>query len=346
MELGHKPTIKDVARDANVSHATVSYILTNSQNAERISAETKERVWKSVKKLGYKSNPIGRALKRGYTNSVTLLIVTWNLAKSHSATAMAVSRTAAQYEMEATVHVSDSDYEAESFLRRRMLNNIGGLLILWDSPALQDSILREIAEEGLPVVDLLPDSPDGISAVTSDREDAGYRTSKHLAELGHRRIGMICDTTSRAKTTVRKVAGYHRALEEAGIELDPSLIENVTEFGFEGGYLGLGKLIKRNPDLTAVLCINDPMALGVLAAASEMGLKCPEDISVAGYGASPEGEYWRPKLTTVELSAERVAERSIEMVVSLREHPEQPRETVLLPGELIVRGSTGPVRRK
>lgn len=344
--MAHRPTIKDVAREANVSHATVSYILTNSPNAERITAETKERVWESVKQLGYKSNPIGRALKRGYTNSITLLIVSWNLARSHSATAMAISRAATLRDMEATVHVCDSDEEAESFLKRRLMNNIGGLLMLWDSPALQSSILKEIAAEGLPVVDLLPGSPEGISVVTSDREDAGYRTTKHLTDLGHRRIAMIGDTTSRAKTTMRKVAGYQRALKDAGIEPDTSLNENTTEFGFEGGYAAFLKLIARNPDLTGVVCINDPMALGVLAAASEIGLRCPEDISVAGYGASPEGAYWRPKLTTFELSAERVAERSIEMIADMRETPQRPQETVLLPGELLVRDSTGPVRKK
>lgn len=344
--MAHKPTIKDVARDANVSHATVSYILTDSPNAGRITAETKERVWASVERLGYKSNPLGRALKRGYTDSITLLIVTWNLARSHAATAMAISRTATIREMEAAVHVCDSDEEAESFLRRRLLNNIGGLLILWDSPALQGSVLNELAADGLPVVDLLPDSPAGISVVTSDREDAGYRTTKHLTDLGHRHIGMIGDMTSRAKTTTRKMVGYERALREAGIDPNDSLIENTTEFGFGGGYMSLPALMKRNPDLTAVVCINDPIALGALSAAAEMGLECPRDISIAGYGASPEGAYWRPSLTTFELSAEKVAERAIQMVVDLREHTQKGPETILVPGELIVRASTGPAPKK
>ena len=91
-----RPTIKDVARVANVSQSTVSYILNNARAAERISNETKKRVWMAVEKLGYQFNPIGRALQRGYTNQVTLLIVSWNLATSHSATAMAISRAAAE----------------------------------------------------------------------------------------------------------------------------------------------------------------------------------------------------------------------------------------------------------
>ncbi len=340
--MDRKPTIKDVAREAGVSHATVSYILSNNPHSDRISEETKQRVWEAVRVLGYRSNPLGRALKRGYTDSVTLLIVTWNLARSHAATAIAVSRAAAVHDLALTVHVADGDFDAESFIKRSSLHNTGGILVLWDSPAMQSSQLRDLARDGVPVVDLLPDSPEGISVVTADREDAGYRVSSHLVSLGHRRIGVICDTASRGKTTLRKLAGYTRALQQAGIEYDPTLIENVTEFGFEGGYRGLPRLLERAPDVTAVFCINDPIALGALVAASEAGRACPGEISVAGYGASPEGEYWRPRLTTVALSAERVAQRAIEMIRQLRRSPDRGPETVLVPGELIARDSTGP----
>lgn len=340
--MRRRPTIKDVAQEANVSHATVSYVLTNSVHAERISEETKQRVWQAVHRLGYRSNPIGRALKRGYISQVTLLIVTWNLARSHSATAMAVSRAAVARDLQCTVHVADSDYDAEMFLKTSNLHNTGGVLVLWDSPALQTSYLNELAAEGLPVVDLLPDGPPGVSVVTADREDAGYKATKHLIELGHRCIGLICDTTSRAKTSLRKLAGYKRALEEAGLPYDESLVENVTEFGFDGGYLGYNRLIARSPEITAVFCINDPMALGVLVAASEHGKSCPEQLSVVGYGDAPEAEYWRPRLTTVSLSADQVASRAIELVMEMRSDPSRERETILIPGELIIRESTGP----
>src|SRR5438046_7497973 len=139
-----RPTIKDVARAANVSQSTVSYILNNAQAAQRISDQTKQRVWVAVEKLGYKFNPIGRALQRGYTNQVTLLIVSWNLATSHAATAMAISRAAAEHDMVLTVHVADDDASAEDFVRRNMLHSLGGVLVLWDSPALKERSLRQL----------------------------------------------------------------------------------------------------------------------------------------------------------------------------------------------------------
>src|SRR5881227_2023114 len=136
MASASRPTIKDVARIASVSQSTVSYILNNARASERISSQTKKRVWAAVEKLGYKFNPIGRALQRGYTNQVTLLIVTWNLAISHSVTAMAISRAAAMHELALTVHVADDDESAEEFVRRNILHSQGGVLVLWDSPAL------------------------------------------------------------------------------------------------------------------------------------------------------------------------------------------------------------------
>ena len=340
-----RPTIKDVAREANVSHSTVSYVLNDNRHASRISKETKERIWEAVQRLGYKSNPIGRDLQRGYTNQVILLIVTWNLATSHAATAMAISRAAIARDLELTVHVADGDESAEAFLKRNVLHSLGGILVLWDSPAFQNSYLREIASEGVPVVDLLPDSPEGITLVTADREDAWLRGTEYLIGLGHKRIGVICDSDTRPKTTLTKLAGYRKALAKSGIPYDPALIENVSVFGFEGGYKGFPGLIKRCPDLTGLFCINDSMALGAMLAATEAGRKCPDDISIIGFGDAPESAYWRPGLTTFSLSSNRVATEAIDLVIGLRREPNQKPRTTYIAEELIIRDSTGPAKK-
>jgi DNA-binding LacI/PurR family transcriptional regulator len=339
-----RPTIKDVARAASVSYSTVSYILNNSRAAGRISQQTKERVWAAVEQLGYQFNPIGRALQRGYTNQVTLLIVTWNLATSHAATAMAISRAAARHELALTVHVADDDPSAEEFVRRNMLHSLGGVLVLWDSPAFQESCLRQLAVDGVPVIDLLPDSPDGISVVTADREDAGFRATRHLLESGHTQIGIIGDLATRPKTTLRKLAGYRRALQSANIPYEETLFQNVTEFGFEGGQHGFHDLAKRCQDITGLFCINDAIALGAIDAATELGRTCPGDLSVVGFGDSPEGSHWRPKLTTVALSANDVANASLALILERRKTPALESCTLLIPGELIVRESTARAR--
>jgi LacI family transcriptional regulator len=338
-----RPTIKDVARVANVSQSTVSYILNKTAAAERISPETKQRVWVAVERLGYKFNPIGRALQRGYTDSVTLLIVAWNLATSHAETAMAISRAAARQGLALSVHVADHDAEAEAFIRRSSFHGTAGVLVLWDSPAFASSSLVQIATQGVSVIDLLPGNLAGISMVTADREDAGFRAAQHLLQLGHKHFGFLGDAKSRPKTTLCKLAGYRRALEAAGLPFSESAAENVTEFGFEGGRLGFQELIARCPQITALFCINDAVALGAIDAAFDLGRLCPRDLSVVGFGDWPEGRHSRPKLSTISLLPSRVAERAIEVLIECRNHEGTEPTTVLMPEELIVRGSTGPV---
>jgi len=337
-----RPTIKDVARAAKVSLSTVSYILNNAPASERISEETKQRVWIAAEQLGYRFNPIGRALQRGYTNQVILLIVTWNLATSHAATAMAISRAAARHELALTVHVADDDASAEAFVGRTIFHSLGGVLVLWDSPAFESSLLRRIAGDGIPVIDLLPGSPDGISVVTADREQAGWRATEHLIKLGHSQIGFIGDSATRPKTTLRKLAGYRRALENAGLPYNGALVQNVTEFGFDGGRRGLQLLLARCPETTGLFCINDGIALGAIEAARDLERSCPTDLSVVGFGDSQEGSHWRPKLTTIALSSERVASKAIESVLEQRRNPQAKPKTILIPEEIILRESTAP----
>lgn len=342
----NRATLKDVAREAGVSLSAVSYVVNDNEHARRISAETKQRIHQAAQKLGYQSDPIGRALQRGYTNQVVLLIVSWNLATSHAATAMAISRAAAARGLEVTVQIAEDDVAAEAFLRRRVLHNVGGILVLWDSPAMHQSHLKQLATEALPVVDLLPDAPEGLSVVTSDRERAFLVGTQHLLSLGHQRVGMICDALTRAKTSLRKLEGYRRALREAGLPADESLVENVTEYGFEGGHDGFRRLIGRRPDVTGIVCINDAMALGVIAAAAEMGLRCPADVSVIGFGDAPEGNYFRPRLTTFALSSRQVAEKAIETVLQQRsEHNAAPASIFVSP-ELVPRESTGKAKQQ
>ena len=337
-----RPTIKDVARAASVSQATVSYILNNSSAAQRISEGTKQRVWAAVERLGYRFNPVGRALQRGHTSQVTLLIVSWNLAISHAATAMAISRAAATHDLALTVHVADDDQSAEAFIRRTVLHHLRGVLVLWDSPAFQESSLRQLAADGVPIIDLLPDGAKGISVVTVDREDAFFRGTQHLIELGHKQIGMLCDSVARPKTTLRKLAGFRHALESGGIPYQEAFVQNVTEFGFEGGQSGACQLFGRCPGITGLFCINDAMALGAIDAANALGRRCPTDLSVIGFGDSPEGRHWRPKLTTFELSSGRVATGAIQLIVDQQLHRRNEPKTILIPEELIVRESTGP----
>ena len=180
--------------------------------------------------------------------------------------------------------------------------------------------------------------------VTADREDAGFRAARHLLQLGHSRIGFLGDAVTRPKTTLRKLAGFRRALGEAKVPFSEAIVQDVTEFGFDGGRAAFQKLIERAPDITGLFCINDGMALGAIDAAKDLGRECPRDLSVVGFGDSPEGRHWRPKLTTIALSSARVASAAIQVILENRQQAGLGPRTILIPEELILRGSTAPLR--
>ncbi len=342
-QLAQRPTIREVARLSNVSVCTVSLVLSGNPAARRISESTREKVRTTAKSLGYKANSLGRDLQRGYSNQILLMIVSWNLATSHSATAMAISRAAARKNLLLTVHVADDDKSAEEFVTKQNLHNLGGVLILWDSPALEHSALMNLASDGVPVIALLPGTFHTLSAVTIDRDQAGHAATRHLIELGHRKIGFIGDSVTRPGTTLRKLAGYNRAMADAGLEFNPNYVAEVTDYGFSGGQSGFRMLHQRHPDLTAVFCINDGMALGAIEAARRVGMQTPLQFSAIGFGDSAEGRYWSPKLTTFSLECDRVAEKAIDVALEHRKGPHAEANSVLLPTLLLVRESTGPL---
>jgi DNA-binding LacI/PurR family transcriptional regulator len=221
-----------------------------------------------------------------------------------------------------------------------MLHHSGGLLVLWDSPASKNGHLKRLAAEGLPVVDLLPGAPSGISSLTPDREDAGRRATRHLIDLGHRKIGALSDSINHIRTRMRKLAGYRQALKQADICYDEQLIEHATTADFQGGYQAFQSLCHRCPDITALFCFCDATALGAISAAADMGWQCPNDISVVGFGDAPAATYWRPNLTTFSLSCNDLASKAIELLIELRKNPRRAPRTILIPERFIIRNST------
>ncbi|MBI2842388.1 MAG: LacI family DNA-binding transcriptional regulator [Armatimonadetes bacterium] len=341
-----KPTIEDVGREAGVSQTTVSFVLSGSKHADRISPETKQRIWAVAQKLGYSRNSIGTALQRGYSDTVVLLVVTWDLASTLAQTTVAVSRAVTSMGLAPVVLVAEDSDEATTLVRR--INgslNPFGLLLLWDSESVSAEVFQEIRSSGLPVVDLMPSPPEGISSVTADREQGFFLSTRHLIDLGHRRIGIMLDMATRWKTSNPKLSGYRRALASAGMKYDESLMEEIPNPGFDAGYDGLRNLMNRHPEVTAVACINDAVAIGAMASANDMGLRVPDDVSIAGYGGHREGTYVRPELTTVAVPSTQIAEYALKAIVDMRNEKEYIPSSIYPPMELIVRHSTGPVKK-
>ena len=318
--------------------------MAGSQQAERITPRTRRRIVAEARRLGYTPNAAALTLKRGYSDVIVLLVVGWDVVVSNSMATAELSRRAAEDNLAIIVHTEVDEERAIDFLRRVMALNPYGLLLLWDSDAAPTDRFRELVLLGLPVVDLIPSDAPGLMKVTPDRQQGFRLCARHLIDLGHRRIGILLNSTSRRRTSTHKLDGYKAALKEHNVPFDDDLVEELSGVDTEAGYEGTKKLLARRPDVTAVMCISDVVASGALAAAQDTNLAVPDYLSIAGYGADRGTDYLRPSLTTVRPPSAEIADHAIETLMRMREEPGCNPTSFYAPVELVIRHSTGPVR--
>lgn len=170
--------------------------------------------------------------------------------------------------------------------------------------------------------------------IFSDDTQGGYDMTRHLISLGHRHIWYVGNT--RLPWFARCFAGYHRAMDEAGLEPRQSSID--SEDNIEIGYLGTKSLLARDPSVTAIFAGNDPSAHGVYKALRDSDLKIPDDISVAGCNDTV-GAWLYPGLTTIREFPEQLGKKMVELVLSRIAQPDQPQQRVTIPTEFIKRDS-------
>lgn len=349
-----RPTIEDVGRAAGVSQATVSYVLSGSRHAERITAGTTRRIVEAAQRIGYIRNATGTALKRGYTNSIVILLGRLHVALAHASLTMCISRAAAAKGLNLVVEVASSDEEASEYLMNIVSTNPYGIIV--DSETVSSNLKRlaDLYHYGIPVVDLNPPGEEFVfPSVTADRAHGFSLMTKHLIDLGHTRIGVIlqsdgCPTVALKQqelhpTASQRMQGYRFAIGAAGIKFSPDLIEQICSEYPESdyGYDGFKHLLGRCPDITAVVCTSDRVALGAIAAARDMGLDVPGRISIGGYGGLDDGRFYLPSLTTLVPAEAKIAEKVIELMKRLRDEPGCKAKLEYEPMELIVRDSTG-----
>ena len=255
-----------------------------------------------------------------------------------------LSRRAAEDDLATIVHADVDEERAADFLGRVMALNPYGLLLLWDSDAVPTDRFRELISLGLPVVDLIPSDAPDMMKVTPDRRQGFCLCARHLIDLGHRRIGILLNSTSRRRTSRHKLDGYKAALKEHNVPFDEDLVEELSGVDTEAGYEGTRKLLARRPDVTAVMCLSDLVACGALVAAQDMALAVPGCVSIAGYGGDRGTDYLRPSLTTIRTPSADIADRAIETLMRMREEPGCNPVSLYAPVELVIRHSTGPVR--
>jgi DNA-binding LacI/PurR family transcriptional regulator len=320
-------TSVDVARHAGVSQSTVSLVF-SGKGAGRVSEATQERVRRSARELGYRPNVAAQALRLGSSRAVALLVP--DVTNPFFSRVLRGAQRAAQaagYTVALVDTANDRRWEAQSFEALRAGPVDGYLLFEVSAP--------EALGPDTPAV-LMEAEGRGRPSVRFDAEAGAAAAIGHLLDLGHRRIGHLAAAFD-APTFHLREAARQRVLSEAGLDPDEQPRMR-TPIDIDSARDAAGPLLDERP--TAVFCDDDVIAAGLYLAARERGLAIPRDLSVIGFDDMDFARVLEPPLTTVALDAEQLGASSFELLEATMAG-RRSRRRIVLPAELLVRGSTG-----
>ncbi|WP_314146670.1 LacI family DNA-binding transcriptional regulator [uncultured Leifsonia sp.] len=305
--------MREVAEEANVSIATVSLVVNDKKNA-RIGKEARRRVNEAIEKLGYRPNALAKSLVSGSSRFIGLV-----------ADAIATTPFAGQIihgaQDEAWKHGyvllvanTEGDPEVTDDAINMMVDHqaIGILYSTW----YHREIERPAALGSTPTVFVNCYTNEASeTAVVPDEEQGGYTATSLLTRKGHQRIAFL-NSTEDAPSTVGRLAGYRRALADAGLPFDPSLVLDVTPEQ-EGGYRATTGVLDRADRPTAVFCYNDRVAMGLYDGVKERGLRIPNDLAVVGFDDQEViAAHLRPTLTSVALPQYELGVRGVRALLA------------------------------
>ena len=312
-------TIKDIAERCGVSVSTVSRVLNNHPD---VSAANRERVLAVVQELHYVPNNSARDLVKPAADSIGLVVRgVGNPFFTGIIRAMERMITEAGYTM--VLHQIQSGEDelragAELARSKRLL----GLILLGGC---FDYTPEQTASLGVPFVCCTYTNSFGTldrmeySSVSIDDEQAAYRAVRLLTDHGHRKIGVILESVRDHSISQLRYKGYCQALQDAGIPLDPELVEETVTYEMADGYAGMERLLKRRRDLTAVFAISDAMAVAAMKALHDHGKRVPEDCSVVAIDGIDMSAYFVPTLTTLVQPQQELGENSVRILVDMIE---------------------------
>lgn len=287
-----KPSLLEVAKEANVSPATVSRVFNNNPKVNR---EMKERVLDTAKRMGYKTNIYAKALIEGKTNFISLILTRFEI-RHYSSIIFGIETTVnkAGYRF----FVTSSRYSKEKEIEKIcLLNdmNFAGIIII--SVGLSDDEILELTKKSVPILvfDRKIEKYEK-NCVYFNYYEYQKKITNLLINNGHRKIAHISGPTN-LQVYKEKLHGYIDALKENGLEKYENVFisEGATN---EDGYNAAKELLK-GERFTAIDCQNDQMAFGAMCALKEKGFKIPDDVSITGFGNVPEAQFTTPSLTTI-----------------------------------------------
>lgn len=329
-------TIRDVARKAGLSVATVSAVLNNKPG---VSEAAREKVLESIRELNYRPNRIARALSKNRSSIVGILVPSIDN-PFFPQVVKSIEDVFSRNHFVTLVGNTEGSVERTLYYIKTMLGGwVDGLIVSMTWEMNQPEVLEMLHSSGVPIVGLagarvIP----GVDAVIPDDRKGAYEAVRYLISLGHRRIGFLGVIDS--QTTQLRLEGYKDALAEGGISFDDELVILGRSYENADGYMLAKAFLQRVPRPTALFCFNDVMALGALAALHEEGISIPGQMSIMGFDDTA-GSYSYPQLTSVALPKAEMgflaASRLLERIEGKGGGP----QVIRVKPKLVIRESTG-----
>ena len=327
-------SIKDVAKEAGVSIATVSRVL---NDIDVVNEETKKKVQDAIKKLGYRPNIVARSLKTQRTRTIGIVVPDIS-SQLYPEIVRGAEDVANIYKYNVMLCNSDFDIEKEKeylrVLREKMVDGI-----LYMSSALEDEILDLINELDIKTVLVETSDKEGkLPSVSIDNVRASYDATKYLIEKGRKNIAFIGIEKSEKNAFGMRCEGYEKALTDSNIKYDKELCY-FNNLKIKSGREGVLELLDRGQKFDAIVCASDEIAVGAINTLREKGIRVPEDVSVIGFNNIEIVKNFYPSITTVAQPMYDMGSVAMRMLIKLLNKQELEEAYYELPYELIERSS-------
>jgi DNA-binding LacI/PurR family transcriptional regulator len=334
-------TIKDIAKEAGVSHSTVSRALRSSS---LISEDTAKRIRETALKLGYLPSAAARSLKTN--RSQALGVIVSNIDDPYfSEILQGIEEIAQGNDYSLFMAASQRDLDRERAIIQSMRQHrVDGVIIC--STTFSDEQSRHFSKYEVPIVVVNNQAAEDYRySIYHDDVDGCRQLTRHLIELGHHKIAYLGNCHS-GRTTLDRLAGFRQEMESAGLSVPDHYIHEIPSSGPEMGNLVVDHFLGLPDRPTALVCFNDMMAIGVLKSLQCRSVRVPEEISITGFDNIVFSNYTNPPLTTFDQPKRFIGQKAAELILSLLHSssktnvPEQ--KIQILKGNLLVRKSTAP----
>ena len=332
-DLSVEATIRDVAREAGVSVATVSRVINGK---DHVTPEKHARVVQAMGRLGYVMNQHARSLAGGKSQVIGLLLNEI----SHpfiEEVIRGIEDELAKSQYDILLYTTHRRKTRETMYVTTLTRGLAdGLLLI--VPRDIDTYATSLQERHFPHVLIGNETSNGNSSVVNGQFWQGaYTATRYLLQLGHRRIGFIMGIPDIVNAR-EQLSAYFSALREHEVPIDDALVQP-GDYIQTGGYLSAQRLLDLPSPPTAIFAANDLSAFGVMNAARERGLSIPDDLSIIGFDDLPQAALQFPPLTTIHQPVQKMGAHATRLLLELIEQPDQPPQHIKLPTHLVERGT-------